>query len=132
MDPNRLFPPGRGQLSHQQVGVMMEEGPGAIEALMDLDPSFGIAASIGEDLEDVRPEGDGVVVGDDARVLETEQRLGDEVGGPGAIRGLGPSGGGGKGGPWGVGRMGGGGVWRGPGGGWGGGAVGAGGGAAAG
>jgi len=71
----------------------MEEGPGAIEALMDLDPSFGIAASIGEDLEDVRPEGDGVVVGDDARVLETEQRLGDEVGGPGAIRGLGPSGG---------------------------------------
>src|SRR2546426_2906302 len=96
MDPNRLFPPGRGQLSHQQVGVMMEEGPGAIEALMDLDPSFGIAASIGEDLEDVRPEGDGVVVGDDARVLETEQRLGDEVGGPGAIRGLGPSGGGGK------------------------------------
>src|SRR2546428_14175587 len=103
MDLNRLFPPGRGQLSHQQVGVMMEEGPGAIEALMDLDPSFGIATSIGEDLEDVRPEGDGVVVGDDARVLETEQRLGDEVGGPGAIRGLGPSGGGGEGGSVGVG-----------------------------
>ncbi len=72
---------------------MVEDGPGAIEALMDLDPGFSIAAPIGEDLEEMRPEGDGVIVGDDARVLETEKRLGDDVGGPGAIRGLGSSGG---------------------------------------
>ncbi len=93
MDANRRLSHGRGELSHEQGCVMVEDGPGAIEALMDLDPSLGIAAPMGEDLEDVWPEGDGVVVGDDARVFETEERLGDEVGGPGAIRELRPSGG---------------------------------------
>lgn len=43
-------------------------------------------------MEEVRAEGDGVVVGDAARVLETEDGVGDELGGPGPIGGLRPGG----------------------------------------
>jgi hypothetical protein len=55
MDANRRLSHGRGELSYEQGCVMVEDGPGAIEELMDLDPSLGIAAPMGEDLEDVWP-----------------------------------------------------------------------------
>jgi hypothetical protein len=65
---------------------VIDDGICAIEVLMDVDAGFGIAAAVGENLQHMGAEGDGVVVGDDARVLETEDRVRDELGGPGTIR----------------------------------------------
>lgn len=69
---------------------MVDDGKRAIEALVDLDAGFGVAAAVGQKLKDVRAEGDGVVVGDDARVLEAEDGIRDEMGGPGTIGALWP------------------------------------------
>lgn len=69
---------------------MVDDGPGAVEALVDVDAGFSVAPAIGKDLEDVRSEGDGVVIGDDAPVLEAEDGLGGQVLGPGPIGELRP------------------------------------------
>ena len=57
---------------------MVEAGDRPIEALMDLDPCFGQAAAVGDDLEQMGTEGQGVIVGDGADVLEAEDGIGIE------------------------------------------------------
>lgn len=57
--------------------TVRKDGEAAIESLMDLDHAAGIgpATSVGEDLELVRAEGHGVVVGDEAPVFEAADRV---------------------------------------------------------
>lgn len=72
---------------------MVDDGPRAIEAMVDFDTGFGVAPAIGKDLEHVGSESDGVIIGDDARVLEAKDGVRSQVIGPGAIGELGPGGG---------------------------------------
>lgn len=90
MHPDRLSGHRSVDWSHRHASAVVDDGKRAIEALVDLDAGFGVAAAVGQKLKDVRAEGDGVVVGDDARVLEAEDGIRDEMGGPGTIRALRP------------------------------------------
>ena len=71
-----------------EESAVVGNGEGAIESLVDLDLGSGVAAAVGpgENLQAVRAEGDGIVIGDDAQVLEAKDRGGVERGRPGAIR----------------------------------------------
>jgi hypothetical protein len=61
----------------------------AVELLSDFDAAVGVRAAAGGGLdgEAVAAERDGVVLGDDAFVLEAEDGIGHEAGGPGAVGG---------------------------------------------
>ena len=74
-----------------EAALLIEDGEGAIEALVDFHGGFGVTAPARSrgDLQAMRAERDGVVVADDAEVLEAEDRLGVEPGRPRAIRGCG-------------------------------------------
>jgi|SRR5713226_2805250 len=83
-----------GERSRERTGgefpAVIEDGEGAIEPLVDVHAGFRITGPVGirENLERAFLEGDSVVVGDDASVLEAKDRVGVEAGGPGAIGGL--------------------------------------------
>ncbi len=67
---------------------MVPDREGAVEPVMQFDARLRITAPSGprQQLETVRAEGDGVVQLDGAQVLEAEDGLGIEVGGPRAVR----------------------------------------------
>ena len=67
---------------------MVRDREGAIESLVDLDLGSSVAAGVGpgQNLQAVGAEGDGIVIGDDAQVLEAKDRVRVERRGPGAIR----------------------------------------------
>lgn len=96
MHPDRLSGHRSVDWTHRHACAVGDDGKRAIEALVDLDAGFSIAAVVGQELKDVRAEGDRVVVGDDARVLKAEDGIRDEMGGPGAIGALRPRRGPGK------------------------------------
>lgn len=77
----------------RQGAALVEDGQGAVEALMDLDVGPGVAAPVGtgEDLHAAWAEGHRIIGCDGPAVLEAEDRLGIQVGRPGAEgrRGLG-------------------------------------------
>ena len=56
--------------------------------MVDFDLGSGVAAAVGagQNLQVVGAKGDGIVIGDDAQVLEAKDGVGVERGGPGAIR----------------------------------------------
>lgn len=62
-----------------------EDGNRAIEALMDFDPRFGQTPTVGDDLEQMGAQGQGVIIGDGAEVLEAEDGSGIERVRPGAV-----------------------------------------------
>jgi hypothetical protein len=62
-----------------------EDGQRPIEALVDFDASSSQAAAVGDDLEEMRPESQRMVVGDGAEVLEAKDGIGIEPRGPGAV-----------------------------------------------
>ena len=72
-----------------QRPALIDDGERAIEPFVDVHAGFGVAGpmGIGEDLERVLLQGDGVVVGDGPQVLETKDGVGVEPAGPGAIGG---------------------------------------------
>ncbi len=72
-----------------QCPALIENSECAIEPLVDVHAGFGVTGpvGIGEDLERAVLQGDGVVVGDDPRVLETKDGVGVKPAGPGAIGG---------------------------------------------
>lgn len=53
--------------------------------MVDFDPRFGQAAAVGDDLEEMGAEGQGVIIGDGAEVLEAEHRIRIEALGPGPV-----------------------------------------------
>lgn len=71
----------------RQAPSLIENGDAPIEAFVDVYRGFRVAATAGsgEELQAVRAEGDGVVVADDALVLEAEDRVRIESGRPWAI-----------------------------------------------
>src|SRR5438445_422237 len=71
-----------------EESAVVRDSEGAIESMVDFDLGSGVAAAVGpgQNLQAVRAEGDGIVVGDDAQVLEAKDGVGVERGGPGAIR----------------------------------------------
>ncbi len=90
MHPDCLSGHRSVEWSHWHLCAVVDDSKRAIEALVDFDAGLGVAAAVGEDLQHVRTERDGMVVGDDARVLEAEDAIRDELGGPGTIRPLRP------------------------------------------
>ncbi len=81
---------GRGERAAGQAAPLVEDGDLAVEVLVDLGARLRVAAALRprEELEPMRSEGDGVVIGDGDAVLEAEDRVGIEAGGPGAVGGL--------------------------------------------
>jgi hypothetical protein len=73
----------------RQAPSLIENGDAAVEAFVDVHRRFGIAAPAGseEELQATRAEGHGVVIADDALVLEAEDRLRIQPRGPRPIRG---------------------------------------------
>ena len=73
-DPDRML---SGGLIDDQAFVLVGDGETAVQVLVDVDPSSGIANALGArgDLESFPVEGDGVVAGHGALMLEGEDLL---------------------------------------------------------
>ena len=92
--PREVLRPERGQRGRAverrdgEESAVVGNGEGAIESLVDLDLGSGVAAAVGpgENLQAEQAERDGIVIGDDAQVLEAKDGGGVERGGPRAIR----------------------------------------------
>lgn len=78
-----------GKLPARDARLLVEDGDAPVEALVDLDHGVRIAAlpGIGQELDLVSAEGHRVVVAHRAPILEAEDGLRIETGGPGTIGG---------------------------------------------
>jgi hypothetical protein len=82
-----------GGLVDDQDFVLVADGETAIQVLVDVDPCSGITDALGArgDLEPFPVEGDGVVAGDGALMLEGEDLFRLQIGRPGTVGGAGVS-----------------------------------------
>lgn len=97
MHAGTLACPDRARSPHRRVQgagsepvSLIDDGEGAIESLMDFHAYLRITGSLGirQDLDRTLIQGDGVVIGDGAQVLEAKHGVGVEVLRPRTIGGL--------------------------------------------
>lgn len=80
----------RRQLTHRQGPTAIPDGEGTVEAFVDFDSGLGVGAPLRsrEELQEMRADGEGVVIGHGAQVLKAEDGVGIQVLRPWAVHRL--------------------------------------------